>query len=162
MSLAFDTRGAIFVETLVVVPLFVVIWVIAWWLHDVNASDMTATEQARSCAWRFAVSGCREVPAGCDVGVIGEVDGAELQAATRGTLGELAGGLPFLAPTLAVEHGHLAIGRGADRVHRPFGPGHTTVSVDRVTMCDTPTGEWTEGRVFEETCKLFVGVWCPL
>jgi hypothetical protein len=148
------------VEVIVLVPLFALLWQIGNILHDVNVTAIHAFGETRSCAWRYALRGCRSIPDGCPMSTVGELDGGELEAAASGGFATIGGRLSFLKETLASRHGKLIESRRDTSVANPLWrdiPIHSAHAV----MCNTPTLEWTEPDVVSSSCDALIGRWCP-
>lgn len=153
-------RGSMAVEAVVLIPLLVLFWQIATVLHGLNSQTTRQTEETRSCAWRYAVRGCEQVPPECQIRNHGELDGAILEAETGLAFGMIGSELPFLRDTLDSKHGLLIEAHRESELANPLWDDIPIESEHRV-MCNTPTLEWTEPDVVSEACRRLAGPWCP-
>jgi len=148
------------VEVIVLVPLFVLLWQIANILHAVNVRAIHASEETRSCAWRYALRGCRSIPAGCPISPVGELDASQLEAAARGGFAVVGNRLRFLEGTLGSLHGTVIESRRDDSVANPLWHD-IPIRSQHAVMCNTPTLEWTEPEVVSSSCDALIDRWCP-
>ncbi len=160
-QLAGCRRGSMAVEVIVLVPLFVLLWQIANILHGLNVEAIHATGETRSCAWRYALRGCRSIPSGCRISSHGEVDGGDLEAAAHDGFATVGDHLPFLSGTLRSLHGEVIEARRDDMVSASPLWRDIPVHAQHSVMCNTPTLEWLEPDVVSETCRALNGWWCP-
>ena len=153
-------RGSMAVEVIVLVPLFALLWQIANILHAVNVRAIHASEETRSCAWRYALRGCKSIPAGCPISSLGELEGEELESAAKGGFATVGSRLRFLEGTLGSRHGRLIESRRDDRVRNPLWR-YIPIRSAHAVMCNTPTLEWTEPEVVSSGCDALIDRWCP-
>ncbi len=68
-----DTRGAVMAEGVIVLPFFVILLASIIYFHRAYATKISVNSKARSCAWSYAIDGCRKssLPDGCPIGEIG-------------------------------------------------------------------------------------------
>ncbi len=68
-----DTRGAVMAEGVIVLPFFVILLASIIYFHRAYATKISVNSKARSCAWSYAIDGCRKssLPEGCPIGEIG-------------------------------------------------------------------------------------------
>lgn len=64
-----DTRGAAFAEAVVLIPFFIIVWASILYVHDYYTQKILTAQRSRNCAWRYAVSGCRD-SGGCTGGTV--------------------------------------------------------------------------------------------
>lgn len=161
-TLLSDERGAMFAETLVMVPLLIVLWILSTFLARGNSIDHDAVEDSRYCAWRYAVDECEGGPArNCSISGPTEVPGPELDGAARGALTIMASTLRFLAAEWMRPHGRVFTTTTTGTLSRPFGWGSIDVETHHTWMCQTPEGIWTPELVWLGTCAEKGLVYCP-
>jgi len=148
------------VEVIVLVPLFVLLWQIANILHAVNVRAIHASGETRSCAWRYALRGCKSIPADCPISPLGELDTGELEAAAGGAFATVGSRLSFLQETLGSLHGVVIESSRDDSVKNPLWRD-IPIHADHAVMCNTPTLEWIEPDVVASGCRALIGRWCP-
>jgi hypothetical protein len=157
-SLLRDTRGSIFVEALIFIPLLALLWTLLNYEYGINKTGMTTQERARTCAWQHASRGCTgSPPPGCNVSFAGKVDDIELRALSLGAYETIMAYLFFLSPTLQSLHGDEIHATDEAAVERPKvlgGTRHTRGS--HALMCNTRTGEWELPVVFVLTVAFTV------
>jgi len=153
-----DTRGSIFVETLLFIPLLALLWTLLNYEYDINRTGMATQERARTCAWQYAARGCTGgMPAGCTIDDLGTLDDTALRGLSMAAYATIATSLPFLAPTLASLHGEVIRATDEAVVTRPRvlgGVRHTKGSV--ALMCNTVTNEWEVPFVFVLTVTFVI------
>lgn len=145
--LAADRRGAILVETLIVLPLFTILWARAIESFEVNRDTVAELRDLRRCALTHAMSGCAGAPGGCAPGggaALPEPPG-QLEAGLTG----VGARLPFLAGILAKAWPKAAVGMAAGD-----GPGGFPM------LCDPLPVALTTEEVFEQACPT-LGGFCP-
>ena len=157
-SLLRDTRGSIFVEALIFIPLLALIWTLLNYEYGINKTGMTTQERARTCAWQHASRGCTgSPPPGCNVSFGGKVDDIELRALSLGAYETLMATMFFLSPTLQSLHGDEIRATEDAAVQRPKvlgGTRHTRGS--HALMCNMRTREWELPVVFVLTVAFTV------
>ncbi len=69
-----NTRGAVMVEGVIVLPVFIIILAAVLHFHSAFSAKLDASTQARSCAWAYSLAGCgdADIPAGCNVSNLGD------------------------------------------------------------------------------------------
>ena len=91
-----DTRGAAMVEGVIVFPLFIIVFAAVLYYHQAYSVKLERNNKARSCAWTYSVSGCKEIPDGCPISEIGEAklasidDGVDARGGIFGNSGSAA------------------------------------------------------------------------
>ncbi len=169
-SIFSEQRGSLFIEMLVVFPVFVSLWLLGMYVAGFNVVELENQERIRSCAWFYATSGCEQLPPQCDVQQQGPTvmsDGA-LRAAAAGKFDTIAQRIPILAPELASLHGQTFEMRRKARVPRPalFG-GSVEVGGQHAMMCNARKADWTFPILFRPICEALMpsrwygGSWCP-
>lgn len=153
-------RGSIYVEMMVVFPIFASLWLLAIYAFGYFTEVTGNLRHVRRCAWAYASSGCRTMPPGCDERDRGRVADGELRAAAQGGFERIASRLRFLAPTLTSLHGdRFSISRTRVVARpTPFG-GQVSTTAAYHTMCNTKRGEWRTAAVFALTCRS-LGAFC--
>ncbi len=58
-KLLHNTRGAIMVEGIIVLPLFVITLASVIYFHSLYAAKLDMSRKARACAWEYSVRGCK-------------------------------------------------------------------------------------------------------
>jgi hypothetical protein len=74
------SRGIASIETVIFLPLLILIFAGIKLVHSENIALLQARSQARSCAWQTSANGCEETPPGCETGTY--------QAETSSSAGE--------------------------------------------------------------------------
>lgn len=156
-------RGSLAVEFIVVFPMFAALWLLGIYAFGFHLEKAVNQEEVRGCAWRYAVSGCTELPAGCPApSGRSQVPDFELRGAAGGSFEKVGANLPFLDPTLSMLHGASFTMSQTEEIKRPtaFG-GSVEVEATYKLMCNTPTREWNLTEVFNLECLLLgVPEWC--
>jgi hypothetical protein len=161
-SLLSDTRGAMYVEALILIPLFCLFWVLFLYLEDLNRTSVNTVQEARYCAWSWAVSRCQSPPPGCDLEAPRPIPDDEIQSAIGSELDYLSDevkidfpGFPSsVAPYLDHTLGSWIVATAEDSVERPFGTGSVEMSSTHAWTCQTPTFEPGEPWTWEHTISL--------
>ncbi len=157
-----DTRGAMYVETLILIPLFCLFWVLLLYLEDLNRTSVNTVQRARYCAWSFAVSRCRAAPPGCEYEAPRPIPDEEVQAAIGSELDYLSNEVKLEAPGFPssvqpyLDHtlGRWIVASADDSVARPFGAGTVEMSSTHAWTCQTPTFERGEPWTWWHTIAL--------
>lgn len=68
-------RGVASVEALIVIGFLLIIWASVLYVARSHEARQLARLTARECAWKIAVSGCREVPPQCRGAAVGRAPG---------------------------------------------------------------------------------------
>jgi len=159
-SLLRDSRGSIFIEGLIFIPLLALIWVLMNYEYKINKTGMATQEAARTCSWEYATSGCKgSPPPGCDISGAGRLEDLELRGLAVGAFETLMAYLPFLSSTLQSLHGDEIRATATATVARPKVLGGTRHTRGlHAMMCNTPTGEWETPVVFVLTVAFMVPV----
>lgn len=53
------TKGSASIEIMVMLPVFIVLFFGVFYLHRAAQSELAVRQEARACAWQFALSGCK-------------------------------------------------------------------------------------------------------
>lgn len=161
-SLRSCQRGAMYVEALVMIPLLVVLWIIVVFLEQGNTVDNDVVEDARYCAWRYAVNRCEGGAPRCSISGPSELLGVELDGRSGGALTTLTSATPYLADQWLRPHGGVFHASSEGELSRPFGWSAVRVRSDQTWMCQTPASVWTTPMVFLATCQYYGLAYCSL
>ncbi|MCP4444075.1 MAG: hypothetical protein GY811_01855, partial [Myxococcales bacterium] len=111
-----DTRGAAMVEGVIVMPFFIIALAAVIHLHRSYSAKLDASVEVRSCAWQYAIAGCKRTQgefAGCSFGSLategaqldGLEDHAELQSEAQQAFGDGENGGAGFASALESANG---------------------------------------------------------
>jgi uncharacterized membrane protein YgcG len=162
-------RGAMYVEALVMIPIFVVLWIILIFIEHGNTVDNDVVERSRYCAWRHAVDQCKGTPMdGCELSEREEVSLAMLDGASGSALTTLIRRTPYLgrnSDPAGVEwqypHGGYFRAETEADLERPLGWSSIHVTSDQTWMCQVPDSYWTYPLVYYATCSYYGLAYCP-
>ena len=159
-SLLRDTRGSIFIEAVIFIPLLALIWVLVNYEYRINKTGMATQEAARTCAWQYATRGCTGgPPPGCDIADTGRLDDSAIRALAFGAFETISAYLPFLVSSLESLHGDEIRATHEAAVDRPKvlgGTRHTRGS--HAMLCNTRTRAWELPAVFVLTLAFIAPV----
>jgi hypothetical protein len=163
------SRGAATVETVIVLPVFVLLFVSLLYVRDQAVEKQRAEMQARTCAWLYSSNNCSEIPPGCE-GILRESKGgarnSEIDQAMQdgrrrveqdpdagGLIGSVMGSL--LGPALEEAFGRSVVAETHSEVERPglYGGGTKSLSTSYELSCNlTPRDP---DKVATDAWKLF-------
>jgi hypothetical protein len=72
-------RGTVSVEIVVMLPMFIALWFMVYFIHDLFALDVSARAMARGCAFQYALRGC-----------VGDASGVDLCTGVKASKGAAA------------------------------------------------------------------------
>ena len=124
-----ETEGAAYLEAVVMMPFFIIVWGCIVYVHNYFEADRALSTRTRACMWQYASDGCGRLPVECQHLVVaraGVIDTAEIPDASSY---EAFAELPFVrALTHAVIGSYWSVS-SRSRVQRPPILGGATTAV---------------------------------
>lgn len=134
-SLFKDSRGAVFAESVIMLPFFILILQGYTFVHSTYRTRIVVFQQTKACAWDYANRGCTGAAASCRVQDQGPLGAGEGIASLRTA--------PVIGPLMTTLFGTRAKYTKTQTINRPafFGGGTFDVTGEQVLACNTqPTG----------------------
>jgi len=162
-SMLWDTRGAAYTETLIVLPVFIVVAGCLFFAHQTYQSSIATAATNRSNAWGYVMDGCqgggpagsetRETHEGLGVAAIGRVLGMfdRIRAVFPSSVRRLFPKLSFSEKELTM----------FDSIAAPTaaGGGEITISQNITLMCNEERGPNNMLESFGAAAWLMWGMW---
>lgn len=139
------------VELVMALPVFVLLFAGVFYVRDLAVETQRQDEIARSCAWRYSMNGCTEVPVGCAVHEesppeipAGELDDALQNVGNAGASGSGTDGLiqefvgEIITPMIQNALGRSAVSEPHGEVIKQpiFGGGSHEISARYQLSCN--------------------------
>lgn len=125
-----DTRGAVFAESVIMIPFFLIILGSVTYVHDSYRARIVVFQQTKGCAWDYANRGCTGTAA-CQVTDQGAFGGGEVMATIQR--------VPVIGTLLDQLFGRRVKYNKSINVARPsfLGGGTQAVRGEQVLACNT-------------------------
>jgi hypothetical protein len=170
-------RGAAMVEAVILVPTLLLLLLAVLHIHRSRSAVLHAASRARSCAFEYAVHGCKTVPEGCErivasssstkdveLGKRADRDAEEAEPGIMGVIGRIVPSMKSIStfPILGDAIGRFFGARGRATVevefqaHLPEDHGSYTASSGFVVACNTRRSDGED--VADDLFKVFHGV----
>ena len=155
-----NTVGSATSEAVVMLPFFIIVWGCIIYVSQKYDRSIEASQTARNCAWKHALSACEEDTA-CNIAEGASLADAEFPGGTGGFLEDLSGDLPFVDWMFEGLFGKDITASYERTVNAPEAVGggsHTMVGAMALTCNEKPRGDL--GDILHDAfCTL--SPWCP-